>query len=111
MVIAGPSIIGNYAPEYGLIEAPFLKSWMLRFALIFGLATAVEISQAFGIPLFGQTFDPLDIAMYALGTLLAALLDEVLLPRIFSSGNQIVSWLFCHHPQISYFYSSLVYKP
>ncbi|MDA0196088.1 MAG: TRAP transporter substrate-binding protein [Bacteroidetes bacterium] len=24
MVIAGPSIIGNYAPEYGLIEAPFL---------------------------------------------------------------------------------------
>lgn len=24
MVIAGPTIIGNYAPEYGLIEAPFL---------------------------------------------------------------------------------------
>lgn len=24
MVIAGPSIIGNYAPEFGLIEAPFL---------------------------------------------------------------------------------------
>jgi tripartite ATP-independent transporter DctP family solute receptor len=24
MVIAGPSVIGNYAPEYGLIEAPFL---------------------------------------------------------------------------------------
>ncbi|MCG8307094.1 MAG: TRAP transporter substrate-binding protein [Cytophagales bacterium] len=24
MVIAGPSIIGNYAPKYGLIEAPFL---------------------------------------------------------------------------------------
>ena len=24
MVIAGPSIIGNYAPKYGMIEAPFL---------------------------------------------------------------------------------------
>ena len=24
LVIAGPSIIGNYAPKYGLIEAPFL---------------------------------------------------------------------------------------
>ncbi len=77
-----------------LIEAPFLKSWMLRFALIFGLATAVEISQAFGIPLFGQTFDPLDIAMYALGCILAALLDEVLLPRFsFLKKNRILNSL------------------
>ena len=66
-----------------LAEISFLQSWIIRFILIFGLASLVEISQAFGIPLFGETFDPLDFAMYALGTLLAVLLDEMLFPRIF----------------------------
>ena len=74
-----------------LTEIPFLKSWMRRFALIFGLATLVEISQASSTPLFGRTFDPLDIAMYALGALLAAFLDEVVFLKIFSSEKQIES--------------------
>jgi hypothetical protein len=64
---------------------------VLRFALIFGFATSVEISQAFGIPLFGQTFDPLDIAIYALGCRLTALLDEVVFRRFFSSERKIIS--------------------
>jgi len=66
-----------------LMEVAFLRSWMVRAALIFGLASGVEISQAFGIPLFGEIFDPVDFAMYALGVLLAVLLDEVIFPRIF----------------------------
>ena len=67
-----------------LMDVTFLRSWVVRAALIFGLASGVEISQAFGIPLFGRTFDPVDFAMYALGVLLAALLDEVIFPRIFA---------------------------
>ena len=67
-----------------LVDIAILQSWMVRTALIFGLASGIEIAQAFGIPLFGETFDPVDFAMYGLGVLLAARLDEVIFPRIFT---------------------------
>ena len=66
-----------------LVDFAPLKNWIIRFALIFGLASAVEIAQALGIPIFGSTYDPLDFLMYALGALSAALLDEVLTTKIF----------------------------
>ena len=73
-----------------LIEISFLQKWIIRFALIFGLATAIETAQALGIPIFGSTYDPLDFLMYALGALSAALLDKIIFPRIFTfwqTGN------------------------
>lgn len=73
-----------------LIEVSFLQSWIIRFALIFGLASVIETAQALGIPIFGSTYDPLDFVMYALGALLAALFDKIIFPRIFNfwkTGN------------------------
>ena len=67
-----------------LVDVAFLQGWIIRFALIFGLGSAIEISQALGIPFFGSTYDPLDFLMYALGASLAALMDEIIFPRIFN---------------------------
>ena len=67
-----------------LVDTAFLQSWIIRFALIFGLGSAIEISQALGIPIFGSTYDPLDFMMYALGALSAAFMDKVVFPRIFT---------------------------
>ncbi len=63
-----------------LPETPWLKRWPVRALLVFAAAVCVEIAQYAGVPIFGQTFDPLDFAMYGLGVALAVLLDTVLLP-------------------------------
>ncbi len=62
-------------------EGP-LRHWPVRAALVFGAASAVEIAQGLGLEVLGRTFDPLDFAMYGLGTGLAALLDGVVFPRV-----------------------------
>ena len=54
----------------------FLRSWWAKAGLVFGAASFAEILQASGVPLLGQTFDPLDFLMFALGTAFAAGLDE-----------------------------------
>jgi hypothetical protein len=51
---------------------------------VLGIGVVVETAQFFGAPLFGQTFDPLDYVMYAVGALLAVFLDVFLFPRLFS---------------------------
>jgi|GEM_PF-239336 len=60
----------------------FLSDWRLKAALVFGVASFTEILQAFGVPLLGRTFDPLDFAMFAGGVLLAVLADKLLLERL-----------------------------
>ena len=62
----------------------FLKDWRVKAMLVFGVASSTEVMQAFGIPLLGQTFDPLDFVMFAGGVLLAALVDRFLFDRLFS---------------------------
>jgi hypothetical protein len=42
----------------------------------------MEASQYFGRPLFGSTFDPLDILAYAGGVTLGLLLDLFVFPRL-----------------------------
>ena len=59
----------------------FLRDWRLKALLVFGVASFTEVLQAFGVPLLGRTFDPLDFAMFAGGVLLAALADRFLLER------------------------------
>lgn len=67
-----------------LQEFPVLNSWIVKAALVLGAAFLVEIAQSFGIPVLGQTYDPLDFVMYAAGVMLAVVLDTTLFPRIFA---------------------------
>lgn len=66
-----------------LIKFPLLKSWIVRGILVFGIASFTEIAQFFGVPIFGQTFDPVDFVMFGVGVILAATLDVIVFPRIF----------------------------
>jgi hypothetical protein len=65
----------------------FLKPWYVKSALVFLAGSIVEMSQFFGIPIFGETFDPLDFVMYGLGGTLAAIFDILLFPKIFKFWN------------------------
>lgn len=61
---------------YFLIKLPgFIHQRWLIFLIVCGIGFAVETAQYFDIPLLGRTFDPLDYAMYILGTLLALITD------------------------------------
>lgn len=61
-----------------------LRGWPTKVLLVFAMAATAEIAQGLGMPFLGSTFDPLDFVMYALGALLAAFLDRVVLSRAFS---------------------------
>jgi len=66
-----------------LSKFPLLKSWIVRSILVFGVASFAEIAQFFGVPIFGQTFDPVDFVMFGMGVILATILDIIVFPRIF----------------------------
>lgn len=66
-----------------LIKFPLLKSWIVRSILVFGVASFTEMAQFFGVPIFGQTFDPMDFVMFGMGVILAVILDIIVFPRIF----------------------------
>jgi hypothetical protein len=68
------------------VHVHFLRDWRVKAVLVFGAASAAEVLQAFGVPLLGRTFDPLDFVMFGVGVLLAALVDRLLLDRLPSSG-------------------------
>ena len=65
----------------GLIENKLIHSTIFRICAVFGFGCFVEASQYFGHPVFGSTFDPLDIFAYASGVLIGVLLDLYLFPR------------------------------
>jgi len=65
-----------------LPESAWLKPWLVKGLLVFGAASCVEIAQYAGVPIFGQTFDPLDFVMYGLGVALAVLLDTLVFPQV-----------------------------
>ena len=52
--------------------------WAL-FTFIIGLT--VEMLQLNNIPVFGNTYDPLDIVMYGIGILLGVLLDFTIIDK------------------------------
>jgi len=66
-----------------LSKFPLLKSWIVRSILVFGVASFTEIAQFFGVPIFGQTFDPVDFIMFGIGVILATIFDIIVFPRIF----------------------------
>ena len=52
-----------------------LHKWWLKAGIVFLMAAFAEVGQYFGLYILGRTFDPIDIAVYAAGVLLAALVD------------------------------------
>lgn len=51
----------------GLASVPVLGQPLARASLVIATGAIVEGSQYLGIPLFGRTFDPLDLLMYIAG--------------------------------------------
>lgn len=66
----------------GLIQNGIIRSLAFRACAVFGFGCFVEASQYFGRPIFGSTFDPLDIVAYACGVALGILLDLFIFPRL-----------------------------
>ena len=54
-----------------------------------GVGTQRKVMQAFGVPLLGQTFDPMDFVMFGVGVLLAALVDRQLLDRFLPGWSPV----------------------
>lgn len=65
----------------------FLRKWQTKALIVFGAMTFSEFLQIFEIYFFGVTFDPLDIVMFAIGTLLAVVFDEILFTKWFKNWN------------------------
>ena len=72
----------------GLFQNKLIRSPLFRACTVFGFGCIVEVSQYFEHPIFGNTFDPLDIIAYAGGVLLGVLLDLVLFPRLIPSWSE-----------------------
>ena len=64
------------------VSFPFLRDWKVKAGIVFAGAAFAETLQAFGVPVLGTTFDPLDYLMYAAGALAAAGVDKQLLERV-----------------------------
>lgn len=54
-----------------------LRSPVIRAFLVFLLGASVELAQFLGVPLFGRTFDPLDLVMYAVGVVAAVAFEHL----------------------------------
>jgi hypothetical protein len=66
----------------GLNQNRLIRSSLFRAGTVFGFGCFVEASQFYGRPIFGSTFDPLDILAYAVGVMLGVSLDLLLFPRL-----------------------------
>ena len=51
----------------------------VRALLTFLVGVVTEVAQAAGLPLFGRTFDPMDLLMYAIGAIAAMAVEGLLL--------------------------------
>jgi hypothetical protein len=54
----------------------------VKASLIFLQTTLCEIGQFLGLYFLGRTFDPIDIAVHALGVLLTAFVDCIILSNL-----------------------------
>jgi hypothetical protein len=72
----------------GLFQNKIIRSLLFRACAIFGFGCFIEASQYFGRPIFGRTFDPLDILAYAVGVLFGMLLDLVMSPRVIPGWSE-----------------------
>ncbi len=64
------------------VRIRFLRDWRVKAMVVLGVTFVTELMQAFGVPLLGRTFDPLDFVMFVAGVSLAALLDVIVFARV-----------------------------
>ena len=64
----------------GLEHSSTLRHPIVRATAVFLLGAAVEFLQYRGVPLFGRTFDPVDLLMYATGAIAALALEKLAFP-------------------------------
>jgi len=64
----------------GLDRSPSLRLPAVRATAVFLFGAAVEFLQYLGVPLFGRTFDPLDLLMYATGAVAALAFERLAFP-------------------------------
>lgn len=63
-------------------QVTVVRSRILGGLLTFLIGTSVEILQRVNIPLFGNTYDPLDLLMYGIGIGSGIMLDFTILNRL-----------------------------
>lgn len=63
------------------LPVPNVSNWTRGLA-VFMAGALVEFLQFFGVPLFGETFDPFDLLVYALGVLIGMVIETRLLSRL-----------------------------
>ena len=64
----------------GFDRIPPLQRPAFRASAVVLLGAVVELLQFLGVPIFGRTFDPLDLIMYAAGALAAVAFERVVFP-------------------------------
>jgi hypothetical protein len=64
-------------------KLPILRQWRPKLLISILVHALAETFQFFGLPVFGSTFDPNVYLMYAIGAILAAIIDIQVFPRIF----------------------------
>lgn len=64
----------------GLDRSPRLHLPAVRATAVFLLGAGVEFLQYLGVPVFGRTFDPLDLLMYATGAGTALAFERLVFP-------------------------------
>lgn len=61
----------------GSEHLPALRPPAVRATAVFLIGATVEFLQYLGVPLFGHTFDPLDLVMYATGAIAALAFERL----------------------------------
>ena len=87
MLILSASYFFNIALPFGFYfllklnegKIHLLKKWWEKSAIIILLALFSEIGRYFGLYVLGRTFDSIDIAIYAIGVLIAMFIDNIVL--------------------------------
>jgi hypothetical protein len=60
----------------------WMRPWWVKTLVVFLIPSAMEILQGFGLNVLGLSFDPFDLLAYAIGGLLAALVERQVLARL-----------------------------
>ena len=80
VLLLGVGLDRSPALRLPALRLPALRLPALRATAVFLFGAAVEFPQYLGIPLFGRTFDPLDLLMYATGAIAALAFERLAFP-------------------------------
>jgi len=72
----------------GVANIPILNTSIVRTVFVFGIGVLTETLQYFHVPIFGRTFDPLDLLMYGIGIGLAVVFEKQILKREMPSSSK-----------------------